>query len=52
MNVTVVPFDNQLHREQVIELWTAVFGYEADHNIPGLVIDKKVEFGDGLFLMQ
>ena len=51
MNVTVVPFDNQLHREQVIELWTAVFGYEADHNIPGLVIDKKVEFGDGLFFV-
>ncbi len=51
MNVTVVPFDNQSHREQVIEIWTAVFDYDADHNIPGLVIDKKIAFGDGLFLV-
>jgi len=28
-----------------------VFGYEADHNAPQLVIDKKLEFGDGLFFV-
>ena len=51
MNFTVTTFDNQLHREQTITLWTLVFGYKADHNIPGLVIDKKIQFGDGLFFV-
>ena len=25
--------------------------YETDHNVPGLVVDKKLEFGDGLFFV-
>ena len=47
----ITPFDNQFHRDQVISLWNEVFGYEADHNTPKLVIDKKLEFGDGLFFV-
>ncbi len=47
----ITTFDKQLHREQVVALWQAVFGYEADHNVPQLVIDKKLEFGDGLFFV-
>ena len=34
------------HRKQVIALWKAVFGYEAIHNEPGLVIDKKIAVDD------
>jgi ribosomal protein S18 acetylase RimI-like enzyme len=51
MNPAITPFDNQQHRDQVISLWNEVFGYEAAHNLPQLVIDKKLEFGDGLFFV-
>ena len=47
----ITPFDNKKHREQVISLWNDVFGYEAAHNLPQLVIDKKLEFGDRLFFV-
>ena len=32
-------------------IWNEVFGYEAAHNLPQLVINKKHEFGDGLFFV-
>jgi ribosomal protein S18 acetylase RimI-like enzyme len=51
LNMRITSFDNRLYRDQVISLWREVFGYEADHNEPGLVIDKKHEFGDGLFFV-
>jgi len=51
MNPIIAAFDTQLHRDQVVSLWEVVFGYEADHNAPLLVIDKKLEFGDGLFFV-
>ncbi len=51
MNYEIIPFNNKEHRDQVIVLWNAVFGYEATHNAPELVIDKKIEFGDGLFFV-
>jgi ribosomal protein S18 acetylase RimI-like enzyme len=51
MKYDIVPFENSKHRDQVISLWEEVFGYEADHNRPELVIDKKLEFGDGLFFV-
>jgi hypothetical protein len=35
----------------VIALWDAVFGYEATHNRPDLVIDKKIGNGDKLFFV-
>jgi ribosomal protein S18 acetylase RimI-like enzyme len=38
-------------REQVIELWRTVFGYEAAHNDPALTIARKVAVQDGLFFV-
>ena len=51
MNPIITKFNSRLHRDQVISLWNKVFGYEADHNASQLVIDKKLEFGDGLFFI-
>lgn len=51
MEYEIIKFDNLKYRDQVIALWKKVFGYEADHNAPGLVIDKKLDFGDGLFFV-
>ncbi len=51
MNFKITPFDNVKHRERVISLWEEVFGYEADHNLPSLVIDKKQDVEDGLFFV-
>ena len=49
--VTIAPFSDAAHRGKVIALWEAVFGYEAAHNAPALVIDKKLAVDDGLFLV-
>jgi ribosomal protein S18 acetylase RimI-like enzyme len=49
--ITITPFVNVVHRSQVVALWETVFGYEAAHNTPTLVIDKKVAVGDGLFFV-
>jgi ribosomal protein S18 acetylase RimI-like enzyme len=49
--ITITPFVNAVHRTQVVALWETVFGYEAAHNNPSLVIDKKVAVGDGLFFV-
>jgi hypothetical protein len=51
MKPIITTFDNLKHRDQVISLWEEVFGYEAAHNAPELVIDKKLEFEDGLFFV-
>lgn len=51
MKPNITPFDNDQHRNPVISLWTEVFGYEAEHNVPDLVIDKKLAYGDGLFFV-
>jgi ribosomal protein S18 acetylase RimI-like enzyme len=51
MNPIITAFDTRLHYDQVISLWEDVFGYEADHNAPQLVIDKKLEISDGLFFV-
>ncbi|WDP89101.1 MAG: GNAT family acetyltransferase [Desulfobacter sp.] len=51
MKYEITEFDNSKHRDQVISLWKEVFGYEAAHNAPDLVIDKKINFGDGLFFV-
>ena len=51
MNPIITIFNNRLHRDKVISLWKDVFGYEANHNAPPLIIDKKLEFGDGLFFI-
>jgi len=48
---TIALFDDSTHRDQVVELWRTVFGYETTHNDPKLSIDKKIEVGDGLFFV-
>jgi ribosomal protein S18 acetylase RimI-like enzyme len=48
---TITLYTDVVHRGQVIALWDKVFGYEAAHNKPDLVIDKKVEFDDELFFV-
>ena len=49
--ISIKPFSNAAHRDQVITLWETVFGYEAAHNRPGLVIDKKIAVDDGLLFV-
>ena len=51
MALKIAQFNDRQHRDQVISLWNEVFGYEAAHNLPQLVIDKKLTFGDGLFFV-
>ena len=43
------PYQNSIHRAQVIQLWGDVLGYQSGHNRPALVIDKKLAVQDGLF---
>ena len=47
--VTVISYSDMAHRSQVIALWEAVFGYDAAHNRPSVVIDKKMAAEDQLF---
>lgn len=49
--IIITPFVNAMHRVQVVALWETVFGYEAAHNSPGLVIDKKLAVDDQLFFV-
>ena len=51
MKPLITTFNDRLHRDQVVSLWNEVFGYDAKHNVPQLVIDKKIEFGDELFFV-
>ena len=51
MTVHIVPFDNAVHRSEVMALWRVSFGYETAHNEPGLVIDKKRAVKDDLLLV-
>ncbi len=51
MTPTICTFNDSAHRDQVIALWEAVFGYETAHNRPALVIDKKLAVEDGLFFV-
>ena len=48
---TIALYTDSVHRRQVMALWETVFGYEAMHNKPNLVIDKKVEVDDHLFFV-
>ncbi len=47
----IIEYNNLKHRVQVIKLWQIVFGYEAAHNSPEVVIDKKLQNKDGLFFV-
>lgn len=47
----IIEYDDSLHRDYVVDLWKTVFGYEANHNSPDVVIDKKIQNDDGLFFV-
>src|SRR6185369_4634855 len=49
--VNIRPYLDADHRNQVVQLWELVFGYETAHNKPALVIDKKLETKDRLFFV-
>ena len=51
MKYRITAFDNLKHREQVISLWSEVFGYGTPHNDPDIAINRKIDFDDGLFLV-
>ena len=51
MKMDIDVYNDALHREQVIELWHLVFGYEAGHNAPDRVIDMKLQHADELFFV-
>jgi ribosomal protein S18 acetylase RimI-like enzyme len=48
---TMTPYEDAVHRSQVVALWKSVFGYEAAHNKPSLAIDRKLEVDDELFFV-
>lgn len=48
---SIIPFEDSAHRDGTVALWHAVFGYEAAHNEPHLVIDRKLALDDGLFFI-
>jgi len=50
-SIKIVEFDNLKHRKQVVALWQDIFGYEAAHKSPEIVIDKKIAVEDGLFFV-
>jgi ribosomal protein S18 acetylase RimI-like enzyme len=49
--VTIVSYDDNRHRQPVIELWKSVFGYEDPRNDPARSIDKKLSVKDGLIFV-
>lgn len=49
--ITIVNYQDTLHRVPVTELWQATFSYGTAHNEPGLAIDRKLAVNDGLFFV-
>ena len=47
----ITPFQDNAHRQQVIDLWAVAFGRGTGHNEPALSIDKKLAVADGLFFV-
>jgi ribosomal protein S18 acetylase RimI-like enzyme len=47
----ITSYDDGRHRRQVVALWETVFGYDAPHNEPALVIDRKLAVRDDLFFL-
>ncbi|MEF2230053.1 MAG: GNAT family acetyltransferase [Pseudodesulfovibrio sp.] len=44
--MNILQYDDGAHREAVIALWKAAFGYTAAHNDPGRSIDRKAAHDD------
>jgi len=51
MNLEIKTFDNKEHRNEVIDIWTSIFGYKDPRNNPSLVIDNKLAVNDNLFFI-
>ncbi len=51
MALEIVPYNDAVHRAEVVALWNQVFNYNAAHNAPDFVIDKKLAVNDGLFFV-
>ncbi len=48
--MTITTYDNAVHRDSVKTLWWNVFGYPDKRNDPELVIQKKIEVDDMLYV--
>lgn len=51
MNIVIIPFNNEEHRNQVIDIWSTIFRYSDKRNDPALIIDKKLAVDDNLFFI-
>ena len=51
MNLEIKTFDNKEHRNEVIDIWTSIFGYKDPRNNPSFVIDNKLAVNDNLFFI-
>ena len=49
--IEIVAYADARHRDAVVALWTATFGYTEPRNAPGTSIDRKVAWDDGLFFV-
>ena len=50
--VLILPFDTEVHQDDVVELWVNAFGRGTAHNEPNLAIQRKKEMKDGLFFVS
>ena len=48
--MTITTYNNVTHRDGVMMLWQNVFGYSDKRNDPDLVIQKKLEVDDMLYV--
>jgi ribosomal protein S18 acetylase RimI-like enzyme len=44
-------YQDAQHRNEVVALWRAVFGYESAHNDPDVALDRKLAQDDGLLFV-
>ena len=51
MDVEIRTYDDNEHRDQVIDIWTSIFQHEDLRNKPSLKIDKKLAMKDDLFFV-
>ncbi len=49
--VSIRTYDDASQRMEVIALWESVFGYDAPHNEPSLVIDRKLAVNDDMMFV-
>ncbi len=51
MNIEIRTFNNKEHRDQVVEIWSSIFGYKERRNNPSFIIDNKLAVNDNLFFI-